>query len=867
MAFNTEPPAGILDPQQPWYKGKLSDIHWDRFKAKLTGGTDAGGTSYFSMVSVTKADADTIIANMKKDPRGYPQMDQGNPAALYDYQNWIVSEYLEQPFREETDKKIEEDEFEARKKELEDAAREKREQERAKREEEKRIKLEADKAAKEAERAAQEAEKAAKVAEETKPEVKAVAEAIGGSGKKVDPKKVVSKAAQISDPWEGSYNKTTPNASPSPSSVTPPPPAPPETEEQKQVSQGVFPKVEGIGLLDGLSEQVIALKQNLFGIKEDISSLQKESEAQVTILQSLLKTLEDGTEIKRKAVEQQKIDQEEEQIKNKTDTSGAAEPERISSGGDEDDDDEGGFNPLDFIEDFFDFDFDGDDRKKDKRKRDRDKRRRKDRNKDRKRNNRNNRRPNRPTRRPRRPTRPPRLPRLPLGGPLAGALLMWLMDMVDPDPVGGYDQTHGPEAWYNHPGYRGPRPPEYERGGISRGSKTAILHGKEAIIPVRSTTTRLVKSGGKYEMGNVNPIQFIQKQLGFADPNAQRLKEKREDDSINEMLKDAIKGGMLAYEKTQPMDALKKLLGAGSESHLEFWKRIFIAAWEGAKKAGMALLKLAKELGGAALNAILGGIPSPVRDAAGNLLGGITDFVGSFMPQSDKFGGVRGTSGSAAVGGQTGVALSASYSPFSASDIQSKGISIISGRGTRWGKLHAGYDLPAPQGTPTYAYLPGEITRNEFFPGQGNYGNAVEWKDSVYGQKHFFAHLSERTSLSVGDKFDQGAILGKSGDTGTPGSYHLHWEIGGLGSTVDPGAWVNSHPLPKKEDKPTPTTSGIFRVPVPGEDPSTDPKKVFVINTQNTTALTMPGITSSDNPYAAAVNNPLITLQSLSLVR
>ena len=106
----TEPPKGTLDPQQPWYKGggqNLSAAFWDRFKAKLTGGTDAGGTSYFSMVKVTSAEADKIIANMKKDPRGYPQMDQGNPNALYDYQNWIVEEYLEGPFREEVNDKIE----------------------------------------------------------------------------------------------------------------------------------------------------------------------------------------------------------------------------------------------------------------------------------------------------------------------------------------------------------------------------------------------------------------------------------------------------------------------------------------------------------------------------------------------------------------------------------------------------------------------------------------------------------------------------------------------------------------------------------------------------------------------------------------
>ena len=92
--YNSLPPAGTLDPQQPWYKAKISAAHWDRFKAKLIGGKDASGTSYFSMVNVSGAEADKIIANMKKDPRGYPQMNQGDPEALYNYQTWVVSEYL-----------------------------------------------------------------------------------------------------------------------------------------------------------------------------------------------------------------------------------------------------------------------------------------------------------------------------------------------------------------------------------------------------------------------------------------------------------------------------------------------------------------------------------------------------------------------------------------------------------------------------------------------------------------------------------------------------------------------------------------------------------------------------------------------------
>ena len=182
---------------------------------------------------------------------------------------------------------------------------------------------------------------------------------------------------------------------------------------------------------------------------------------------------------------------------------------------------------------------------------------------------------------------------------------------------------------------------------------------------------------------------------------------------------------------------------------------------------------------------------------------------------TSQFGSVSGTSGSAVVAaaGKSGVSLAVDYSPFSKKDIAEKGISISSGKGKRWGKEHQGYDFGAPQGTPLYAYLPGKITESKFYAGNGNYGNAVEWKDSVYNQKHFFAHMMSPSSFKVGDKVNQGDMLGRVGDTGTPGAYHLHWEIGGRGNQVDPGVWVRSHPLvPQSRPTPAPAT-GIAASP------------------------------------------------------
>lgn len=124
-----QPPEGILDPKLPWYPGKVGEKTWIILKAKLTGG-EAFGTGYSSTVNLTSADADKLIENLKKDPRGYPQFnDGGGGTAFYDnlvaYQEWLREEYLEKPFRKERDAKIEEAAVESRMKEI-DAERQKK---------------------------------------------------------------------------------------------------------------------------------------------------------------------------------------------------------------------------------------------------------------------------------------------------------------------------------------------------------------------------------------------------------------------------------------------------------------------------------------------------------------------------------------------------------------------------------------------------------------------------------------------------------------------------------------------------------------------------------------------------------------------
>ena len=229
--------------------------------------------------------------------------------------------------------------------------------------------------------------------------------------------------------------------------------------------------------------------------------------------------------------------------------------------------------------------------------------------------------------------------------------------------------------------------------------------------------------------------------------------------------------------------------------------------------------------------------------------------------QNLNFGAVSGTSGSVAYGGREQSRLSVAYSPFKASDIKSKGINIISGKGYRKSTKsnHKGYDLPAPQGTPLYAYLPGKVTLSRWVSG---YGYAVEWKDSIHNQTHFFAHMMAQSPLKVGQEFQQGALLGKTGDTGTPGSYHLHWEIGGRGSEIDPGQWVNSHPLPPKgpadplplnKDKPNVT-------PTPEPDPN-NLLNLFAANRGSTPTQQQPQIIPMPMPNSTPTFGGMTTPQ------
>jgi murein DD-endopeptidase MepM/ murein hydrolase activator NlpD len=101
--------------------------------------------------------------------------------------------------------------------------------------------------------------------------------------------------------------------------------------------------------------------------------------------------------------------------------------------------------------------------------------------------------------------------------------------------------------------------------------------------------------------------------------------------------------------------------------------------------------------------------------------------------------------------------------------------------GVRWGKLHAGIDLSAPEGTPYHAIHAGLVTKAGY---DGGYGYAVtvlqpDGTEIIYGH-------SRRLLVQQGQQVKAGDVLGEVGDTGYSYGAHLHVEIHKNGVPRDP---------------------------------------------------------------------------------
>lgn len=109
---------------------------------------------------------------------------------------------------------------------------------------------------------------------------------------------------------------------------------------------------------------------------------------------------------------------------------------------------------------------------------------------------------------------------------------------------------------------------------------------------------------------------------------------------------------------------------------------------------------------------------------------------------------------------------------------------ITSGFGPRWGRLHAGVDMPVPTGTPIHAAGPGRVVSAGW---DGGYGNSVVIDHGPFQTR--YAHQSS-LRVSSGQRVSRGQVIGLSGDTGSSTSPHLHFEVHVAGVPRNPLAYL-----------------------------------------------------------------------------
>jgi murein DD-endopeptidase MepM/ murein hydrolase activator NlpD len=110
--------------------------------------------------------------------------------------------------------------------------------------------------------------------------------------------------------------------------------------------------------------------------------------------------------------------------------------------------------------------------------------------------------------------------------------------------------------------------------------------------------------------------------------------------------------------------------------------------------------------------------------------------------------------------------------------------------GQRWGRLHAGVDLAAANGTRIRAAGAGVVVAAGEAAG---YGNAV-LIDHGNGYLTHYGHLSAIT-VQVGQHVATGDQIGNEGSTGHSTGPHLHFEVhqGSYKNPIEPTQWMHNH--------------------------------------------------------------------------
>jgi len=139
---------------------------------------------------------------------------------------------------------------------------------------------------------------------------------------------------------------------------------------------------------------------------------------------------------------------------------------------------------------------------------------------------------------------------------------------------------------------------------------------------------------------------------------------------------------------------------------------------------------------------------------------------------------------------------------------------LTSGFGRRgfW-SWHAGVDIVARRGTLIRAAAPGTV---QFSGWQSSYGRVIRVAHSQ-GFSTIYAHNS-RNLVKVGDRVEQGTIIGAVGHTGRASADHLHFEVRRYGVPRNPLSF-----LPLQAPVPAPAKGqaiGLRRTPRSAGAPS-----------------------------------------------
>lgn len=113
---------------------------------------------------------------------------------------------------------------------------------------------------------------------------------------------------------------------------------------------------------------------------------------------------------------------------------------------------------------------------------------------------------------------------------------------------------------------------------------------------------------------------------------------------------------------------------------------------------------------------------------------------------------------------------------------------VVSGFGSRWGRMHNGIDIAVPTGTPIRAAAAGTVIFTESDASSGGYGNFT-CLDHGGGLQTCYAHQAS-FAVSAGQGVSQGQVIGYSGCTGHCFGPHVHLEVRINGAATDPMGYL-----------------------------------------------------------------------------